>query len=118
MGDVAVEIFRDGNFCGERAPVPRHFDIFLAEDDLAAVVGDLCGAFLPLDLVEWRNSLVAENAVEYQAFVGAAMGFDDFELAAANAGLELDHFCFGGSGSELGVNYLSIRCVLPVKTGE
>jgi hypothetical protein len=44
VGDVAVEIFRDRDFRGERAPALRDLDVFLLENDLAAVVGDFRGA--------------------------------------------------------------------------
>ena len=43
IGEVAVEIFRDGDLGGEGAPAARDFDVFLFEDDFAGVVVDLGG---------------------------------------------------------------------------
>ena len=64
--DVAVKIFRDHDLRRERAPDLRHLDVFLLENDLAAVVGDFRRALFPFDLVERRDLRVAENALEPQ----------------------------------------------------
>jgi hypothetical protein len=58
--DIAVEIFRDGNFRGQFAPTTWHFDVLLFENNLAAVIGDFGSAALPFQLVE-RRSLASLN---------------------------------------------------------
>src|SRR5438045_7643216 len=60
--DVAVEIFRDRDLGRKRAPTLWDFDVFLLENDLATVVGDLRRAPFPFDLIEWRNGWITENA--------------------------------------------------------
>src|SRR4029434_2884307 len=62
VGNVAVEIFRHGNFRGERAPILRDLNVFLLENDLPAVVGDFRGASFPFDLIKWRDGSIAEHA--------------------------------------------------------
>jgi hypothetical protein len=66
IGDIAVEIFRDGNFRGQFAPTRWHFDVLLFENNLAAVIGDFGSATLPFDLVEWRAFGITEYAFEAQ----------------------------------------------------
>ena len=67
VGDVAVEILRDRDFRGERTPVFRDLDIFLFENDLAAVVSDFRVATFPFNLIEWRYSGIAEHAFKTEA---------------------------------------------------
>ena len=75
VGDVAVEIFRDGDLGRQRAPAFRHLDVFLLEDDLAAVIRDLRRAAVPFELIERRNLGVAENPLKPQAATLFARGF-------------------------------------------
>jgi len=72
VGEVAVEIFRDGDFGGEGAPAARDFDVFLLEDDFAGVVVDFGGALVPLDVVEGRAGLGVEAGLEFEALGLAA----------------------------------------------
>ena len=66
--DIAVEIFRDRDLGRQRAPALRDLDVFLFENDLAAIVRDLGGATLPFNLIEWLHRRIAENALEMQAW--------------------------------------------------
>ena len=90
-----VKIFGDDNFRGEHRPRLRHLDIFLLENDLAAVVGDFRGAFFPFDLVERLDLVVAENAFDAQRLLGFGFfwfhgtgGGNFFVPAAGEAGVE------------------------------
>src|SRR4029077_14973520 len=69
VGNVAVKIFRHGDFRGERAPILRDLNVFLLENDLAAVVGDFRSASFPFDLIEWRDGSIAEHTLETQAAI-------------------------------------------------
>src|SRR5262249_50708892 len=73
--DVAVEVFRNSDFRGERTPVLRDQDIFLLENDLAAVVGDFRVTPFPFDLVKWRNRWIAEYTFDPQATIFLAARF-------------------------------------------
>ena len=84
VGDVAVEILRDGDLRGELAPALRHLDVFLLEDHLAAVVGDFRGAAFPFDLVEWRDGRIAEHPLETQTAI--FLSFHRFFCRAADCG--------------------------------
>ena len=64
----AVKILRHDDFGGQHGPGLRHFDVFLLEDDFAAVVGDFGGAAVPFDLVEGLDLGVAEDALDGQMF--------------------------------------------------
>src|SRR6185369_10392529 len=93
VGDVAVEVFGDGDLGGESAPGLGHLDVLLLEDRLAGVVGDLSGALVPLDLVKRRNGFLTEDAGELQSLGGApATGGGDRTAAAV----------FDGSGAGRG----------------
>ena len=100
VGDVAVEIFRDRDLCRERAPVFRNLDVFLLENHLAAVVGDLRRAPLPFDLLERRDRRVAKNALETQgriflirhATFARSARFSVFvQRRGCDSGFELNH---------------------------
>src|SRR5207247_10383172 len=67
VGNVAVEILRHGDFRGERAPILRDLDVFLLENDLAAVVSDFRSAAFPFDLIKWRDGRIAEQTLERHA---------------------------------------------------
>jgi len=60
VSNVAVEIFRHGDFRGERAPILRDLNVFLLEDDFPAVVGDFRSAPFPFDLIKRRDGSIAE----------------------------------------------------------
>ncbi len=101
VGDVAVEIFRDRDLGGERAPAFRHLDILLLEDHLAAVVGDLSGALFPLDLIERLHLRIAENALKPQrgalplrepGLTAPSRRLRFAERGRVEAGFQLDHF--------------------------
>jgi hypothetical protein len=66
----AVKVFRDDDLGREHRPGLWHFDVFLLEDDLAAVVGDFGGAALPFDLVERLDLGVAEDAFDGKGLAG------------------------------------------------
>ena len=59
---LPVKILRDNDLCGEQRPRLRNLDVFLLENHLAGVVGDLGGAAVPFDLIEWLDFRVTENA--------------------------------------------------------
>jgi hypothetical protein len=67
VGDVAVEIFRDGDLGGQDAPALGDFDVFLLEDGLARIVGDFGGALVPLDFVVGMDAGLGEGVLEGQA---------------------------------------------------
>ena len=67
IGDVAVEIFRDGDLGGERTPAAGDFHVFLFEDDLARIVIDLGRALVPFHVVEGRAGLGVETLFEFEA---------------------------------------------------
>ena len=67
VGDVAVEILRDGDLGREHAPIPRHLDVFLLEDRLAGIVGDLGGALFPFEFVVGMDAGLGEDRIEGQA---------------------------------------------------
>ena len=69
VGDVAVEIFRNRDLGRERAPAFWDLDVFLFENHLAAVVGDLRRAAFPFHLIEWRYRRVAKDALKTQAAI-------------------------------------------------
>ena len=69
LGDVAVEIFRDGDLGGEHAPALGHFDVLLLEDGLAGVVGDFRRALFPFDLVVGMNARLGERPARRSARV-------------------------------------------------
>ena len=104
--DVAVKIFRDRDLGRERAPAFRHLDIFLFENHLAAVVGDLRRPAFPLHFIEGRDRRVAEDTLKTQTATFLAGSFPlagkrlaiFSERGGLKAGFELDHFGLGGSG--------------------
>ena len=65
--DVAIEVFRYGDFRGERTPSFRDLNVFLFEDDLAAIVGYFRGAAFPFDLIEGRGGRIAEDPLKTKA---------------------------------------------------
>ena len=58
----AVEILGDNHFRCQRRPTLRDLDVFLFENRLPGIVGDLRRAPVPLQLVERMNIRLAENA--------------------------------------------------------
>ncbi len=100
IGDVAIEIFRDRDLCRERGPVFRNLDVFLPENNLAAVIVDLGGASLPFDLLEWRDRRVAKNAIEtkrriflvrHATFARSARFSVFVQRRRSDSGFELNH---------------------------
>ncbi len=97
--DVAVEIFRNRDLGRERAPIFWNLDVLLFEDDLPAVVRDFSRPFLPLDLLEWRELRVAENALKPQpgilfrctTFACSARVAAFVERGRLDSGFQLDH---------------------------
>jgi hypothetical protein len=67
LGDVTVEIFRDGDLGGEDAPALGDFDVLLLEDRLARIIGDLGGALFPFDFVVGMDAGLGEGVIEGQA---------------------------------------------------
>jgi hypothetical protein len=65
---LAVKVFRDHHFGGQEGPGFGHLDIFLFENDLAAVIGDFGRAFLPFDLIERFDLGIAKNPFDGQGF--------------------------------------------------
>ena len=51
-GDVSVKVLADNDICGQLAPVARNLAVDLLKDGSAALILDLCGTKLPVDLVE------------------------------------------------------------------
>ena len=102
--DVAIEIFRDRDLGRQRAPALRHLDIFLLENHLAAILGDLRRAPFPIDLIERRDFRVAEHALEAKPriflltrpiFCAERRFSGGIQRGRMNAVFELDH---GGVG--------------------
>jgi hypothetical protein len=99
VGDVAVEVFGNRDLGCERAPVLWDLDLFLFENNLAAVVGDLRRPTLPFQLLKRRHRWVAKDTLKTQAAIffrtrsGAPRKrfaiFD--EGGGLQAGFELDH---------------------------
>ena len=85
VGDVAVEIFRDGDLRGQGAPGLGYLDVFLFEDRLARIVGDLRSAKLPLDFVKRRNGFLTEDASELQSLLRAPTVVGDIHAAGGGA---------------------------------
>ncbi len=67
VGDVAVEVLRNGDLGGEHAPALGHLDVFLLEDGLAGIVGDLRGPLFPVDFVEGMDVGLREDGLEREA---------------------------------------------------
>ena len=67
MGGVAVEIFGDGDLGGQFAPGFGDFNVFLAKQGFATVVGDLRGAVVPFNFVKRGNLRRREAGLEGEA---------------------------------------------------
>ena len=70
-----VKIFGDDDLGGEHRPGFGDFDVFLLKNDLARVVSDLGGAFIPFQLIKGAGFSAAKNPFEFQRFVGAGSAF-------------------------------------------
>ena len=71
---LAKEIFRDDDLGRKLRPVLGHLDVFLLENDLAALVGDLRRAGIPLDLVVGIPLGIAEHPLDLDARTRFALG--------------------------------------------
>ena len=65
--DVAIEVFRHGDFGRQSTPTFRNLHLFLFENDFAAVVGYLGRATFPFYLVKGSKRRVAKNPLELQS---------------------------------------------------
>ncbi len=82
--DLAVEIFRHHDLGRKNRPARRDLDVFLAEDNIAGIVGDLGGAIVvPLKLVERGDLGRAEYAWDAEAFAGLPTRAASRRLAGA-----------------------------------
>ena len=70
--EVAAEVLRDDDVGGHLRPELRHLDVFLLEDDPAALVGDDGRAHLPFAGVVDVDARLGEEAVDGDA---AGLGF-------------------------------------------
>src|SRR5580692_7304810 len=70
----SVKVFRDHHFGGEQGPRFGHLDIFLFENNLAAIVGNFSRALLPFDLVERFDLRIAKNPFDRQRFCRSRQG--------------------------------------------
>ncbi len=113
LGDVAVEILRDGDLGGEDAPAFRYFHILLLEDGLAGIIGNFGGALLPFDFVVGVDAGLGENRLKGEAVIlefgfGGLPGDDGSGMNAcggrpaggAGGGLGRNGFGSGASGGE------------------
>jgi len=64
---LAKEIFRDDDLGRKLRPVLGHLDVFLLENDLAALVGNLRRAGIPLDFIVGISLGIAEHPLDLDA---------------------------------------------------
>ena len=71
---LAKEIFRDDDLGRKLRPVLGHLDVFLLENDLAALVGNLRRAGIPLDFIVGISLGIAEHPLDLDARTLFALG--------------------------------------------
>ena len=64
--NISIEIFRNRDLRCQGTPGFWHFNIFLAKNDLPAVISDLRNAAIPFYLIKRRTAFLAEKALKFQ----------------------------------------------------